>query len=214
MRLPVFWDLMKDIPWLVLLQHHSQNKQFLWGYDIIFLNPSCVPKEPELRRQENSPASKQHESPQEWAYRVLSNFYNTTLSLNEKQKVIVSDALRVDQTIALIALRQRSKSALPNSFVRNKSTIVVAATTFRVSNNEQAPGKALVRWLGVRHMGPYPSHLLSSWRRKGIGSFMMKLVIKRCAWYCWKAASPTAGLNVETQAVPLDDTFALEFSCR
>jgi hypothetical protein len=30
MRLPVFFDLMKDIPWLVLLQHHSQNKQILW----------------------------------------------------------------------------------------------------------------------------------------------------------------------------------------
>jgi hypothetical protein len=54
--------------------------------------------------------SKQHESPQEWAFRVLSNFYNTTLSLNEEQQVIVSDALRVDQTIALIALRQRSTS--------------------------------------------------------------------------------------------------------
>ncbi len=36
MRLPVFWDLMKDLPWLVLLQDHSQNKQFLWGYNIIF----------------------------------------------------------------------------------------------------------------------------------------------------------------------------------
>jgi hypothetical protein len=104
----------------------------------------------------------------------LSSFYITTLSLNEEQQVIVSDALRVDQTIALIALRQRSKSALPNSFVRNKGTIVVAATTFRVCNIEWAPGKALVRWLGVRHMGPYPSHLLSSWRRIGIGSFMMK----------------------------------------
>ncbi|KAI2489110.1 hypothetical protein MHU86_25484 [Fragilaria crotonensis] len=29
-------------------------------------------------------------------------------------------------------------------------------------------------------MGPFPAHLFSSWRRKGIGSFLMKLIIKSC----------------------------------
>ena len=45
-----------------------------------------------------------------------------------------------------------------------KSAIVVAATTFRVGRAEQ-PGKALVRWLAVRNMGPFPTHVISPWRR-------------------------------------------------
>ncbi|KAI2492132.1 hypothetical protein MHU86_22436 [Fragilaria crotonensis] len=177
MRLSVFSKLTTDLNWLEVIHKQPENKQFRWGYDVIFLNPSSVPDKPNQSSEKKLPPSKQHESLQEWAHRMLFNFYSTTFSLNEEQQVIVSDGLKVDQTIALIAFRQKAKSLLPNSFVRNKNTIVVAATTFRVCYDEK-PGTAFVRWLGVRDMGPFPAHLFSSWRRKGIGSFLMKLIIK------------------------------------
>ena len=116
----------------------------------------CVPDNPEESNQKKSQQSKQHETPQEWAHCVLSNIHATTLLLDKEQKGIVSDGLKVDQTIALVAFRQKSKSVLPNSFVGNKSTIVVAATTFLDCFPEQ-PGIALVHWMGVRDIGTLPN---------------------------------------------------------
>lgn len=209
MRLSVFSKLTTDLNWLEVIHKQPENKQFRWGYDVIFLNPSSVPDKPNQSSEKKLPPSKQHESLQAWAQRMLFNFYSTTFSLNEEQQVIVSDGLKVDQTIALIAFRQKAKSLLPNSFVRNKNTIVVAATTFRVCYDEK-PGTAFVRWLGVRDMGPFPTHLFSSWRRKGIGSFLMKLIIKRCAFDNRRATLDTELPTVQTQTATKDSEITID----
>ena len=209
MRLSVFLTLTKDLNWLEVLHKQPENKQFRWGYDVIFLNPSSAPAKPNHLSEKKLPTSTGHETPQDWAHRMLCNFYSTTFSLNDEQQIIVSEGLMVDQTIALIAFRQKAKSQLPNSFLRNKNTIVVAATTFRVCYDEQ-PGTAFVRWLGVRDMGPFPTHLISSWRRKGIASFLMKLIIKRCAFDCWRATQDTELRTVPTQARTKDSEHTID----
>jgi len=66
MRLSVFSKLTTDLNWLEVNHKQPENKQFRWGYDVIFLNPSSVPDKPNQSSEKKLPQSKQHESLQAW----------------------------------------------------------------------------------------------------------------------------------------------------
>lgn len=141
-----------------------------------------------------------------WAQTIVSTFYlNFLFHKLESDAVSTNFGVMHDQTVAIIGYRVAVGNAAPDSLVNNGKACVVAAITFCQGTGSDICN-ALVTTLAVAENDYHPANI-SSWRCRGIGSFLLVPVLKLSSIGICKYAT-TAGIQEQTHALDCVEFFA------
>lgn len=156
------------------LFNDSVNGKLEWEYRIIFLDPTS--------------SDKTGEEAVEWACGLICCFYENNFLLQNHDKDRIQYSVHHDVTIAVLGLRmQKGTNAVP-SWRNNKNVKVISAITYRQGKGVEC-SSALITWLCVSQAEDSTPMRIETWRRCGIGTFMLIPVIKICVIDGKKATS-------------------------
>ena len=194
----------EDFPFSEFVNSHEKAKVG-WEYRVIFLFPAIQPEaqgkgnlkdkaalvesvasrgNPSGKRK---PKFKEVAKPDEdkntvddfmWANTLLYDFYQKhgTLKIDKHRREM---SVTQDVSIMIVCLPKGKSDASPlPSWRDNKNVSVISGITFR-PGTEGESCKALIKWLSVSD-SKETNLLKDNWRRHGVGTFMVVLVIKLC----------------------------------
>ncbi|KAI2502413.1 hypothetical protein MHU86_12070 [Fragilaria crotonensis] len=143
----------------------------MWHFRHVLLGPQCV---------ENISFGTAPKNFLTCARQFYTEIFHPSPSMEEQ----IDRAMKQDITIMMLALRVAKKGVLPKSLTPYASSLItVSAVTFQLHRdpNDHGAMSVFVSFLGVTHHLTAHPPSITSWRRNGVGLFMMVQVIKRCA---------------------------------
>jgi hypothetical protein len=117
-------------------------------------------------------------------YSCLQAFYEGIFHGSPSMDQQVARAVEHDISIMVLAVSVSKSTAVPKSLSPySNSLITVSAVSFQMHRNPKDPDRMSVflSLLGVAHHATAHPPSIKSWRRNGMGLFMLIQVIKRCA---------------------------------
>jgi hypothetical protein len=96
----------------------------------------------------------------------------------------IDRAMKDDVTLMIAGVRVPEKTAIPKQFADySASLITLSAVSFQMfcDPNDKGTMSVILSLSGVTHHATVHPPSIQSWRRNGIGLFMLIQVIKRCA---------------------------------
>ncbi|KAI2494902.1 hypothetical protein MHU86_19620 [Fragilaria crotonensis] len=117
-------------------------------------------------------------------YSSARRFYETIFHASVSMEEQIERAMKEDITLLILALRIGKQVAVPKSFSPySQQFATVSAVSFQMHRDPIDAGNMSVflSLLGVTHHSTNHPPSIQSWRRNGVGLFMLIQVIKRCA---------------------------------
>jgi hypothetical protein len=152
----------------------SDGKNHLWYYRNVLVNPKTMVLKPNVSFG-NAPL------------KFLTNarkFYESIFHASESMTGQIARAVENDVTLLILALRVEKATDVNKTFsaYSDASLITVAAISFQMFRDpiNKETMSVFLSLLGVTHHSTAHPLCLKSWRRNGIGLFMLIQVIKRC----------------------------------
>ena len=152
---------------------YSENDtRVYWDYRLIVLSPTANP---------TSSSNQQKQKKMDWAQELAIDFLNSVFHSNIDDRQSIGSAVLMEFTVMIVACRRSQKRIQPKKlysiYEAKGSAMVLAAACFR-NGKEGEAGLGFLTWMAVAQTYPKMPLGVDSWRRLGIGRFMIIVLIK------------------------------------
>lgn len=152
----------------------ENSKHVLWDYRLLVLNP----KADATTKNNITKANKV-----EWAQTLAINFLTEVFNTNVDDGQSILSAVLLEYTLLIVACRReeyKGKKPKPtHSLYEVKDKVMVLAAACYRPGSRQQIGMAFLTWMAVAKRTARLPQGVESWRRLGIGRFLIVLIIKR-----------------------------------
>ena len=169
--LPYFRNWFSSLRFADAILNPIDGKKHVWHFRNILLMASS---------QENLSFGT---SPKKF-FTAARRFYESVFHASPSMNHQIDRAMKHDITLMIAGVRVPEKTVIPKQFADYSSSLItLSAVSFQMFRDPNDNGRISVflSLLGVTHHATVHPPSIQSWRRNGIGLFMLIQVIKRCA---------------------------------